>query len=112
MVLDGALADVEVGGDVLALARESRLVFGALKGGGEMTESEDFDPEEMVKFGNKDLRLLTVVHDIMSKPPVRRSGIAVFRAQGLKPSIFEVADIERIAQLPAFKRPRSAPSSP
>ena len=78
-----------------------------------MTESEDFDPEEMVKFGNKDLRLLTVVHDIMSKPPVRRSGIAVFRAQGLKPSIFEVADIERIAQLPVFKkRPRSAPSSP
>ncbi len=34
---------------------------------------------------------------------MKRLGFAVFRDQGLKPSIFETADIERIAQLPAFK---------
>jgi hypothetical protein len=39
----------------------------------------------------------------MRQPPVRRVGIAVFRAEGLKPAIFETADIEKMAALPAFK---------
>jgi hypothetical protein len=63
----------------------------------------DFDPEEIVNFGGKNVSLLTAVRDIMSQPPERRTGIAVFRDVGLKPSIFEAADIEEMAQLPAFK---------
>jgi hypothetical protein len=66
----------------------------------------DLDPEEWVKFDNKDVSLRTAVHDIMGQPAVRRTGIAVFRAPGLEPSIFEASDIERIAQLPAFKATR------
>lgn len=77
-----------------------------------MSEAEGFDPEEMVKFADRDQSLLAVVHDVMSRPPVRRTGIAVFRAQGLEPSVFEAADIERMARLPAFRRPQDAPPNP
>jgi hypothetical protein len=63
------------------------------------------DPEEMVKFDNKYVSLRTAVHGIISRPAVTRTGIAVFRAEGKKPSILDAADIERIAQLPAFKGP-------
>ncbi len=63
----------------------------------------DLDPEEVVTFEGKFVSLLTAVREIMSQPAVKRLGFAVFRDQGLKPSIFETADIERIAQLPAFK---------
>jgi hypothetical protein len=64
----------------------------------------DYDPDEMVNFGNKYMSLWTAVDDIMSQPPDRRTGIALFRNAGLEPSIFERADIERMAQLPTFKR--------
>ncbi len=69
-------------------------------------EMSNYDPKEMVKFGNRDVSLWTAVRDIMSQPAVTRTGIAVFREQGKQPSILEVPDIERIAQLPAFKEPR------
>jgi hypothetical protein len=69
-------------------------------------EMSDYDPEEMVKFDNKDVSLWTAVHDIMSRPAVRRTGTAVFRAEGKKPSILDAADIESIAQLPAFEGPQ------
>jgi hypothetical protein len=71
-------------------------------GGAEMT---DYDPDEMVNFRDKYVSLWTAVHDIMSQPPERRTGIAVFRDAGLEPSIFEAADIETMARLPAFKGP-------
>ena len=64
------------------------------------------DPEEMVKFANKDVSLWTALHEVMSQPAVRRTGIALLRAEGKKPSILDAADIERIAQLPAFKGPQ------
>jgi hypothetical protein len=67
---------------------------------------DELDPEEMVKFDNKDVSLWTAVHDIMGQPAVRRTGIAVLRAKGKKPSILDATDIERIAQLPAFKGPQ------
>jgi hypothetical protein len=60
----------------------------------------------MVKFDNKDVSLWTAVHDIMSRPAVKRTGTAVFRAEGKKPSILDAADIESIAQLPAFEGPQ------
>jgi hypothetical protein len=66
-------------------------------------EMSDYDPDEMVNFENKYVSLWAAVHDIMTQPPVRRTGIAVFRAEGLEPSFFEAEDIERMAQLPAFK---------
>jgi len=66
----------------------------------------NYDPKEMVKFGNRDVSLWTAVRDIMSQPAVTRAGIAVFREQGKQPSFLEAADIERIAQLPGFKEPR------
>jgi hypothetical protein len=65
----------------------------------------DYDPDEMVNFQNKYVSLWAAVRDIMSQPPERRASIAVFRGAGLEPSIFEASDIERIAQLPAFKGP-------
>ncbi len=72
-----------------------------------MTDDDlnDLDPEEWVKFDNKDVSLRTAVHDIMGQPAVRRIGIAVFR-EGKNPSILDARDIERIAQLPAFKATR------
>jgi hypothetical protein len=39
----------------------------------------DYDPDEMVNFGNKYVSLWTAVHDIMTQPPDRRAGIVVFR---------------------------------
>jgi hypothetical protein len=66
----------------------------------------DYDPGEMVKFDNKDVSLWTAVHDIISRPAVKRTGTAVFRAEGKKPSILDAADIESIAQLPAFQGPQ------
>ena len=65
----------------------------------------DYDPDEMVSFRDKYVSLWTAVHDIMSQPPERRTCIAVFRDAGLEPSIFEAADIETMARLPAFKGP-------
>jgi hypothetical protein len=65
----------------------------------------DYDPDEMVNFRNKYVSLWTAVHDIMGQPPERTTGIAVFHDAGLEPSIFEAADIERMARLPALKRP-------
>ena len=65
----------------------------------------DYDPDEMVNFRDKYVSLWTAVHDIMSQPPETRTGIAVFRGAGLEPSIFEAADIETMARLPAFKGP-------
>jgi hypothetical protein len=66
---------------------------------------DELDPEELVKFDNKYVSLRTAVQDIMSQPAVRRTGIAVLR-EGKKPSILDAADIERIAQLPAFQGPQ------
>jgi hypothetical protein len=65
----------------------------------------DYDPDEMVNFRNKYVSLWTAVQDVMSQPPEKRTGIAVFRDAPLEPSIFEAADIERMARLPAFKGP-------
>ena len=66
----------------------------------------NYDPKEMVKFGNREVSLWTAVRDILRQPAVTRTGIAVFRQQGKEPSFLETADIERIAQLPAFKDPQ------
>ena len=60
-------------------------------------EPINFDPEEMVKFANKDVSLWTAVHEVMSQPAVRRTGTAVLRAKGKKPSILDAADIEPVA---------------
>jgi hypothetical protein len=68
-------------------------------------EMTDYDPDEMVNFRNKYVSLWTAVHDIMSQPPEGRTGITVLRDAGLEPSIFEAADIETMARLPAFKGP-------
>ena len=65
----------------------------------------DYDPDEMVNLRNKYVSLWTAVHDIMSQPPERRTGITVFRDAGLEQSVFEAADIERMARLPGFKGP-------
>jgi hypothetical protein len=63
----------------------------------------EFDPEEVVRFDNKDLSLLTVVREIMRQSPERRIGVMVLRDVGKKPPFLDGSDIENIAQLPAFK---------
>ena len=47
----------------------------------------DYDPDEMVNFGNKYVSQWTAVHDMMTQPPDRGTGIAGFRDAGLEPSI-------------------------
>ena len=71
-----------------------------------MTDSfdpQEIDPEEMVKFDNKDLTLLTVVRHLKKLPlsPEQKARIAVFREGD--PSILDWSHIEELAELPAFK---------
>ena len=37
-------------------------------------EMSNYDPKEMVKFGNRDVSLWTAVRDIISQPAVTRQG--------------------------------------
>jgi hypothetical protein len=75
-----------------------------------MSDSGDFDPqeidpEEMVKFDNKDLSLLTVVRHLkkLTLSPGEKAHVAVFREGD--PSILDWSHIEELAKLPAFKEP-------
>ena len=64
---------------------------------------DELDPEEIVQSEGRPQNLGVVVAKIMSLSPGQRLPIAVFRDQGRTPGIFEVGNIERIAELPAFK---------
>lgn len=63
----------------------------------------EFDPDEIVQFGGKWESLWTVVLDIMRQPPQQRLGVVVSRDEGLRPSFFLGADIERFAAVSGLR---------
>jgi hypothetical protein len=69
----------------------------------------DYDPEEMVKFDNKDVSLWTAVHNIMSRPAVKRTGTAAFRAEGKKSSILDAAGHREDRSASGLQRTAAAP---
>jgi hypothetical protein len=65
------------------------------------------DLEEIVQLNGRPMSLFRAVHWIMALPPVKRfKGLALFREAGKDPAIFELSDVEVIAQTPEYKRPR------
>jgi hypothetical protein len=62
----------------------------------------EYDPEEIVNYGNKPMSLRTTIRQWKALP--RKQGLAdFFRDEGKEPPIFEFAHIKELAELPEFE---------
>jgi hypothetical protein len=63
----------------------------------------DYDLEEIVQLDGKPRSLFTAVRLITARPPDQRYPAVVLLREGKTPSIFELSDVESIAETPDFK---------
>ena len=62
------------------------------------------DLEEIVQLNGRPMSLFRAVHWIMALPPGKRfPGLTLFRDAGKDPAIFELSDVEAMAQTPEYK---------
>jgi hypothetical protein len=62
----------------------------------------DFDPEEIVRYGNQDMSLRQAIKRWKALPRERQVLADFFREVGKQPSLFSLQHIEKLAEPPKF----------
>ena len=65
----------------------------------------NYDREEIVSLNGASMTLRTAIAKVMALVNDKRYPSPIFRDKGKEPPIFDLAQIEAIAELPEFKSP-------